>query len=100
MPAADAFPTSFEPLAGGFSGETFLAGVGAEEAVVRIYGPRSAWRGPLAPEVDAAVLELVHGLLPVGHMAEPRRGVFVGRSLRLGDLPPGVGDLPAWLEHH
>jgi aminoglycoside phosphotransferase (APT) family kinase protein len=62
------------PLAGGFSGETFVSVYGGERAVVRIYGPRSAWRGPDAPEIDAAVLELVRGLLPVPRVLELRRG--------------------------
>ncbi len=68
------FPAALRPLGGGFSGETFLSEVDGEEAVARIYGPRSAWRGPLAPEVDAAVLELVRGLLPVPRVLEVRRG--------------------------
>ncbi len=151
----DTFPTSLRPLPGGFSGETFLADVAGEEAVVRVYGGRSASRGPLAPEIDAAVLDLVRGLLPVpevlevrrgdveaglpgllvtsrmpgerlelllpeldgaqlsrvgnelgqlvgrlGHMALPRRGVFVDRSLTLADPPAEVRELASWLEHH
>ena len=70
----DAFPTSLAPLAGGHSGETFLAEVAGEQTVVRVYGPRSARRGPLAPEIDAAVLDLVRGLLPVPEVLEVRRG--------------------------
>ena len=73
-PDVETFAAALSPLAGGFSGETFLSEVGGEEAVARIYGPRSAWRGPLAPEVDAAVLELVRGLLPVPRVLEVRRG--------------------------
>ena len=69
----DGLPTTLLPLAGGHSGETFLAEVAGEQVVVRIYGPRSAWRGPLAPEVDAAVLGLVRGLLPVPDVLEVRR---------------------------
>ncbi|RYP84951.1 translation initiation factor IF-2 [Nocardioides guangzhouensis] len=65
---------SLEPLAGGHSGETFLGEYVGERAVVRIYGPRSAWRGPDAPEVDAAVLALVRGLVPVPRVLEVRRG--------------------------
>jgi aminoglycoside phosphotransferase (APT) family kinase protein len=61
------------PLAGGFSGETFLADAAGERTVVRIYGPRSAARGPAAPEVDAAVLRLVRGLLPVPEVLESWR---------------------------
>lgn len=149
------FPTSLQPWPGARSGETFLAEVAGEEVVLRIYGARSSRRGPLAPEVDAAVLELVRGLLPVpevlevrrgeleadlpgllvtsrlpgerldellprleatqlevvgrhlgtvvarlGHMVQPRRGVFTDRSLRLSEPPPAVGDLTAWVEAH
>ena len=45
-----------EPLAGGWSGETFLAEAAGERSVVRVYGEHSAHRGPQAPEVDAAVM--------------------------------------------
>jgi aminoglycoside phosphotransferase (APT) family kinase protein len=62
------------PLAGGFSGETFVADAGAERTVVRIYGERSAsTRGPEASTIDAAVLRLVRGLLPVPQVMEVRR---------------------------
>ena len=67
----DAF--GLEPLAGGHSGETFLADAAGERTVVRIYGERSAWRGPEAPQVDAAVLALVRGLVPVPEVLEVRR---------------------------
>ena len=70
----DVFPTSLVPLDGGFSGETFLAEAASEQVVVRIYGGRSLGRGPAAPEVDAAVLELVRGLLPVPRVLEVRAG--------------------------
>jgi aminoglycoside phosphotransferase (APT) family kinase protein len=61
------------PLAGGFSGETFLADAAGERTVVRVYGHRGAVRGPAAVEVDAAVLRLVRGLLPVPEVLEVRR---------------------------
>src|SRR3954449_11984967 len=62
------------PLVGGYSGETFLAEVAGDRTVVRIYGPRSAARrGAFAAEVDAAVLRLVRGLLPVPQVLEVRR---------------------------
>ena len=61
-------------LDGGYSGETFLAEAAGERTVVRIYGPRSvARRGAFAAEVDAAVLRLVRGLLPVPQVLEVRR---------------------------
>ena len=70
----DQFATSMQPLAGGHSGETFLAEAAEERVVVRVYGRRSARRGPLAPEIDAAVLDLVRGLVPVPRVLEVRRG--------------------------
>jgi aminoglycoside phosphotransferase (APT) family kinase protein len=70
----DLFPTSMTPLEGGWSGETFLAEAAGERVVVRVYAGRSAARGPLAPEIDAAVLELVRDLLPVPPVLEVRRG--------------------------
>ncbi|HET8559197.1 MAG TPA: phosphotransferase [Marmoricola sp.] len=97
----DALPATFVPLPGGHSGESFLAEVAGEQTVVRIYGPRSARRGPLAPEVDAAVLRLVRGLLPVAEVLEVRRagpagespGLLVTSRLpgeRLEDVLPGL----------
>jgi Ser/Thr protein kinase RdoA (MazF antagonist) len=41
--------------------------------VLRVYGPRSAARGPDAPVVDAAVLRLVRGLLPVPDVLDVQR---------------------------
>ena len=89
------------PLAGGFSGETFLGGAPGERTVVRVYGGRGATRGPEAPVVDAAVLGLVRGLLPVpvvleAHRARPSTdtpGLLVTSFLpgeRLDLLLPGL----------
>ena len=74
----DAF--GLEPLVGGHSGETFLADAAGERTVVRVYGQRSAGRGPEAPRVDAAVLALVRGLLPVPEVLEVRRADPVNGS--------------------
>ena len=71
MDQTDGF--GLQPLAGGFSGETFLGEAAGERTVVRLYVDRGARRGPAAPEVDAAVLRLVHGLLPVPEVLEIRR---------------------------
>lgn len=66
---------SLEPLPGGWSGETFVAGLpGGERQVVRIHA-----RNPDRAEVDAALLRLVRGLLPVPEVLEVRRAA--------GDLP-------------
>ena len=94
---------ALRPLDGGFSGETFLADSGGERSVVRVYGRRGATRGPQAPEVDAAVLRLVRGLLPVPEVLEVRRphpaagtpGVLVTSFLpgtRFDLLLPGLDD--------
>ena len=64
--------SSLAPLEGGWSGETFLAEAGGERSVVRIYA-RPGRRGAQAQEVDAALLRLVRGLLPVPDVLEVRR---------------------------
>lgn len=87
---------TLEPLPGGWSGETFLARAGAERTVVRLYGGRSLARGPAAPEVDAAVLTLVRGLLPVPDVLEVRRADPASGSpgMLVTAFVPGVrGDL-------
>jgi aminoglycoside phosphotransferase (APT) family kinase protein len=81
------------PLAGGFSGETFLAEAAGERTVVRVYGPRSeARRGAAAAEVDAALLRLVRGLLPVPEVLEVRRPDTAAGTpgLLVTSLLPGV----------
>lgn len=61
-----------KPLAGGFSGETFVAEQAGEQVVVRLYAQRGARRGAAAVAIDAAVLHLVRGLLPVPTVLEMR----------------------------
>ncbi len=63
---------SLAPLPGGWSGQTFSAEAGGERTVVRIYAGRSD-RGERAHEVDAALLRLVRGLLPVAEVLELRQ---------------------------
>ena len=63
---------SLTPLAGGHSGRTFVSEVAGHRAVVRVHPPGDP-RGPDAPEIDAAVLHLVRGLLPVPEVLEVRR---------------------------
>ena len=63
---------SLTPLPGGWSGETFLAETAGERSVVRIYA-RPSHRGEVAHEVDAALLRLVRGLVPVPDVLEVRR---------------------------
>lgn len=98
----DLLAGSLTPLGGGYSGETFLAEAAGEQSVVRIYGERSAWRGPHAVEVDAAVLRLVRGLLPVAEVLELRRpdevagtpAVLVTSRLRGARLDTVLPDAP------
>jgi aminoglycoside phosphotransferase (APT) family kinase protein len=83
------------PMPGGYSGETFLAEVAGERTVVRIYAGRGATRGPSAAEVDAAVLRLVHRLVPVPEVLEVRRadpGTGAPGLLVTGFLPGARGD--------
>lgn len=63
---------SLTPLSGGWSGQTFLAEAAGERSVVRIYAD-PGHRGAAAHEVDAALLRLVRGLVPVPEVLELRR---------------------------
>jgi aminoglycoside phosphotransferase (APT) family kinase protein len=71
---------SVRPLAGGFSGETFLVERPGEPAVLRVYG-----RQPERAAIDAALLHLVRGLIPVPQVLDLRRP------------DPSVPDSPAHL---
>ena len=66
--------SSLTPLEGGWSGQTFLSEAAGERSVVRIYPPSA--RGPQAAEIDAAVLRLVRGLVPVPQVLEVRPAVL------------------------
>ena len=92
-PAVDL--TSLTPLAGGWSGETFVAEAAGERSVVRIYA-RPSHRGEAAHEVDAALLRLVRGLVPVPEVLEVRRadpGADLPALLVTSYLPGERGDL-------
>jgi aminoglycoside phosphotransferase (APT) family kinase protein len=65
-------PSSLTPLEGGWSGQTYVAESAGERTVVRIYPP--AERAGVGAEVDAAVLRLVQGLVPVPAVLEVRPG--------------------------
>jgi aminoglycoside phosphotransferase (APT) family kinase protein len=73
--------SSLTPLAGGWSGQTFLAEAAGERSVVRIYPPGDG--RPDKPQIDAAVLRLVRGLLPVPQVLETR-------PVRADDDQPGL----------
>jgi aminoglycoside phosphotransferase (APT) family kinase protein len=87
-------------LEGGWSGRMYLADVGGERSVVRIYPPDAP--GPATAEVGAAVLRLVRGLVPVPEVLEVRPArpeldqpgllvtAFLG-GVRGDELLPGLG---------
>ncbi|REF34724.1 phosphotransferase family protein [Thermasporomyces composti] len=76
----------------GDSGEVFLVGVAGEEAVLRLYA-----RDPARAAVDAALLALVRGLLPVPRVLEQRvRGTPEAPAFLLLERLPGVR-LDQWL---
>jgi len=82
------------PLAGGWSGQTFVAEAAGERSVVRIYPPGQ--RDDAAPEIDAAVLRLVRGLVLVPDVLEVRRAVTAADQpglLVTSFLPGERGDL-------
>jgi aminoglycoside phosphotransferase (APT) family kinase protein len=86
--------SSLTPLEGGWSGHTFLAEAAGECSVVRIYPPGG--REDAAPEIDAAVLGLVLGLVPVPDVLEVRRGSAATEQpglLVTSYLPGERGDL-------
>jgi aminoglycoside phosphotransferase (APT) family kinase protein len=84
-------PTALTPLEGGWSGETFVAEVAGERSVVRIYAGESI-RGDNAHDVDAALLRLVRGLIPVPEVLEVRRADPVAGlpALLVTSFLPGV----------
>jgi len=86
--------TSLQPLEGGWSGETFLAEVAGERSVVRVFAdPR---HHPRAAEIQASLLRLVRGLVPVPAVLEVRRADAVAGTppLLVTEFVGGVrGDL-------
>jgi len=93
------------PLAGGYSGETFLVGEPGDEVVLRVYE-----RQPERAVVDASLLRLLDGIVPVPRVVEVRRpdagrpGILVterlpGRRLDLL-MPDADPDALAGIGHH
>jgi aminoglycoside phosphotransferase (APT) family kinase protein len=97
--------TPMMPLAGGYSGETFLVGEPGDEVVLRVYE-----RQPDRAVVDASLLRLLDGIVPVPRVVEVRRsdagrpGVLVTERLpgeRLDLLMPHAEpDVLARIGHH
>lgn len=62
------FAASAVPLAGGYGGQTYAVSAGGEDAVLKLYV-----KDPGRATVDAALLRLVHGLLPVPRILDAKR---------------------------
>ncbi len=86
-------------LDGGYSGETYLAGPEDEQVVVRIYA-----RHPERAAVDASLLRLVRGLLPVPEVLELRHptretpAVLVTEYVAGTRLDQALAERPDWLD--
>jgi len=90
---------SLRALDGGYSGETFLGGLGPDRTVVRIYT-----RDPARAAVDASLLRLVRGLVPVPQVFELRRptsstpAVLVSEYVEGCRLDVALATEPDWLD--
>jgi aminoglycoside phosphotransferase (APT) family kinase protein len=76
---------TLEPLDGGFSGETFLARTPDGDLVVRVYE-----KAPERAAVDAALLRLVRGLLPVPEVVELRPPSAWGPATLVTEYVPSL----------
>lgn len=86
MRPVDWHGTALTPLSGGYSGETFLVGDDPDEQVVlRIYR-----RDPERALVDAALLRLVRGILPVPRVIDARGPVAGEPALLVTEMLEGV----------
>ncbi|HEY3511192.1 phosphotransferase [Kribbella sp. NPDC051137] len=87
------FAASAVPLAGGYGGQTFAVSAGGEDAVIKFYA-----NDPGRAAVDAALLELVRGLLPVPRVLDLKRdGSYEEPPYLLTERLPGV-NLQVFLE--
>ncbi|WP_328999067.1 phosphotransferase family protein [Kribbella sp. NBC_00709] len=62
------FAASAVPLPGGYQGQTYAVSAGGEDAVLKLYV-----KDPGRAAVDAALLQLVRGLLPVPRILDVKR---------------------------
>lgn len=87
------FAASAVPLAGGYGGQTYAVSAGGEDAVLKLYVKQ-----PERAAVDAALLELVRGLLPVPRVLDAKReSSDEGPPYLLTERLPGV-NLQVYLE--
>ncbi|MFC9692771.1 phosphotransferase family protein [Kribbella sp. NPDC056951] len=89
----DGLAASAVPLTGGYQGQTFAVTAGGEEAVLKLYV-----KDPDRAVVDAALLQLVRGLLPVPRILDLKReGSLEDPPYLLMERLPGV-NLQVYLE--
>jgi aminoglycoside phosphotransferase (APT) family kinase protein len=82
----EAIAASAVPLTGGYGGETFAVSAAGEEAVLKLYAKR-----PGRAAVDAALLRLVRGLLPVPRVLDAQVDQIDGNpTYVLTERLPGV----------
>jgi aminoglycoside phosphotransferase (APT) family kinase protein len=87
------FASSAVPLTGGYGGQTFAVSAGGEDAVIKFYA-----KDPGRAAVDAALLQLVRGLLPVPRVLDLKReGSYEEPPYLLTERLPGV-NLQVYLE--
>lgn len=80
---------TWEPLPGGWSGESFVTEVDGVRSVIRICARPSA-RGEQAAEVDGALMQLLTGLVPVPEVLEVRAARDGNPPLLITRYVPGV----------
>lgn len=81
----DWFGVATTPLSGGYSGETFLVGTGGDAVVLRIYRRR-----PERAAIDASLLRLVRGIVPVPAVVDLRRPTAGSPGVLVTERLPGV----------
>ncbi|GAA0616846.1 phosphotransferase family protein [Kribbella sandramycini] len=82
----EALAASAVPLTGGYQGQTFAVTAGGEDAVLKLYV-----KDPERAVVDAALLQLVRGLLPVPRVLDLKReGSYDDPPYLLMERLPGV----------
>ncbi len=87
------FAASAVPLTGGYGGQTYAVSAGGEDAVLKLYV-----KDPERAAVDAALLQLVRGLLPVPRVLDAKReGSAEDPPYLLTERLPGV-NLQTYLE--
>jgi aminoglycoside phosphotransferase (APT) family kinase protein len=87
------FAASAVPLTGGYGGQTYAVSAGGEDAVLKLYV-----KDPGRAAVDAALLQLVRGLLPVPRVLDAKReGSVEDPPYVLTERLPGV-NLQIYLE--